>query len=252
MVIWGFVAVISLDLLYIFSIQFFRQRAYNFFYGSHVVFFILFLPAVSPYLYAVLPSSEINMYVQVHGHQSSVAPYVIAAAAFFGLDHIVRIMKTRVYNARIRPIPDLMLTRIEIPQLNAGWRAGQHVRIRVLSSAMGWIGWAESHPFTIATAAKTPEGMVILCKKTGGWTGRLYEMAKVAGYGSDDGAFGRKVQMMIEGPYGKWRKAFFWCMFIVVQAARGIVYLRATLLRYSSLVEVELPLPSRPCRTSSK
>ncbi|KAG2138380.1 hypothetical protein DEU56DRAFT_912539 [Suillus clintonianus] len=181
--IWAFVALITVDLIYLFSIPFFRRRAYNVFYCSHVALFILFLPAL-------------------HAHQPGVWPYVIAAAGIISLDYLIRFMKTRMYNARIRPIPDLMLTRIEIPQLNAGWRAGQHVRLRVLSSAMGWFGWAESHPFTIATAAKTPEGMVLLCKKTGGWTGRLYEMAKVAGYGTDEGAFGRTVQVMIEGPYG--------------------------------------------------
>lgn len=181
--IWAFVALVSVDLIYLFSIPFFRRRAYNLFYCSHVVFFILFLPAV-------------------HAHQPGIWPYVIAAAGIISLDYLIRLMKTRVYNARIRPLPDLTLTRIEVPQLNAGWRAGQHVRLRVLSSAMGWIGWAESHPFTIATAAKTPEGMVLLCKKTGGWTGRLYDMAKVAGYASDEGAYGRTVQVMIEGPYG--------------------------------------------------
>lgn len=204
MVIYGFVALISVDLIYIFSLPYFRQRAYNIFYGSHILFFILFLPAVSPCLNSLFPTSDVDMHIQVYVHQPSVQPYVIAAAGFFGLDHLIRLIKTRVYDARIRPIPDLLLTRIEIPQLNAGWRAGQHVRIRVLSSAMGWIGWAESHPFTIATAAKTPEGMVLMCKKTGGWTGRLYELAKAAGYGADDGAFGRRVQIMIEGPYGKW------------------------------------------------
>jgi FAD-binding domain len=102
------------------------------------------------------------MHIQIHAHQPGVWPYVIAAAGIISLDYLIRFMKTCVFNARIRPIPDLMLTRIEVPQLNAGWRAGQHVRLRVLSSAMGWFGWAESHPFTIATATKTPEGMVLL------------------------------------------------------------------------------------------
>ncbi|KAG1740478.1 uncharacterized protein EDB91DRAFT_1248362 [Suillus paluster] len=164
-IIWAFVALISLDLLFLFSLHSSDDGRTMYSTGSHIVFFILFLPAV-------------------HGHQPSVWPYVIAAGGAIGLDYLIRLMKTRV------------------PQLNAGWRAGQHVRIRILSSAMGWIGWAESHPFTIATAAKTPEGMVLLCKKTGGWTGRLYEMAKVAGYGTDESTFGRMVQVMIEGPYG--------------------------------------------------
>jgi len=94
------------------------------------------------------------------------------------------------------------MTRVEIPALNAGWRPGQHVRIRVLSSAMGWFGWAEAHPFTIASVAKTPEGLVLMCKKAGGWTGKLYEMAKVAGYGREDGGVSRSVLVMLEGPYG--------------------------------------------------
>ena len=140
--------------------------------------------------------------MQVYAHQPKVLPYIIAASAAYGLDHVFRILKTRFFCARIRPIPDLLMTRVEIPALNAGWRAGQHVRIRVLSSAMGWFGWVEAHPFTIASVAKTPEGLVLMCKKAGGWTGKLYEMAKVAGYGREDGGMSRSVLVMLEGPYG--------------------------------------------------
>lgn len=78
--------------------------------------------------------------------------------------------------------------------------------MRVLSGAMGWIGWAEVHPFTIASMEKTPEGIVLMCKKTGRWTSRLYEMAKVAGYGAaeeGDGGVARSVMVMVEGPYGR-------------------------------------------------
>ncbi|KAG1732109.1 ferric reductase like transmembrane component-domain-containing protein [Suillus lakei] len=160
--IWAFVALTTVDLIYLFSIPFFRRRAYNVFYCSHVVFFIFFLPAL-------------------HAHQPGVWPYVVAAAGIISFDYLLRFMKTRVFNARIRPIPDLMLTRIEVPQLNAGWRAGQHVRIPL------------TH-LLLLPAAKTPEGMVLMCKNVGGWTGRLYEMAKVGGV--------RTVQVMIEGPYG--------------------------------------------------
>ncbi|KAF9223189.1 hypothetical protein BS17DRAFT_796275 [Gyrodon lividus] len=181
--IWAVVALVALDTLCFFSTSFWRRKAYNIFFGTHIICFILFLPAA--YL-----------------HQMSMLPYIIAAAAAYGFDHILRILKTRLFDARIRPIPDLSLTRIEIPELNAGWRAGQHVRVRVLSSAMGWIGWAEVHPFTIASVAKTPEGLVLLCKNVGGWTRRLYEMAKVAGYGCEEGGVGRSVCVMIEGPYG--------------------------------------------------
>ncbi|KIJ60791.1 hypothetical protein HYDPIDRAFT_170073 [Hydnomerulius pinastri MD-312] len=172
--IWALVALLALDVLFIFSTSFWRRKAYNVFFGTHIAY----------------------------SHQQTMLHYIIAAAAAYGLDHILRLLKTRLFAARIRPIPDLSLTRVEIPELNAGWRAGQHVRIRVLSSAMGWIGWAEVHPFTIASVAKTPEGLVLMCKTAGGWTGRLYEMAKVAGYGYEEGGVGRTVSVMLEGPYG--------------------------------------------------
>ncbi|KAF9239998.1 hypothetical protein BU15DRAFT_74226 [Melanogaster broomeanus] len=182
-VIWALVALVALDVLYFFSTSFWRRKAYNIFIGTHIICFIVFLPAA-------------------YFHQAGMLPYIIAAGAAYGLDHILRLLKTRLSDARIRPIPDLCLTRIEIPEVNAGWRAGQHVRIRILSSAMGWIGWAEVHPFTIATVARTPEGLVLMCKNVGGWTGKLYEMAKVAGYGCEEGDVGRAVLTAIEGPYG--------------------------------------------------
>lgn len=67
---------------------------------------------------------------------------------------------------------------------------------------MGLIGWTEAHPFTIASVAKTPEGLVLMCKNAGGWTNRLYELAKVAGYGCEDGDESRTVTVMLDGPYG--------------------------------------------------
>lgn len=102
--------------------------------------------------------------------------------------------------------------------INAGWRAGQHVRVRILSTGIGWFGWTEMHPFTIASvgASDAPvgggagntrkrsrggeEGMVLMCKRAGRWTTRLFEMAKMGGY--MDGFMGREVKAWIEGPYG--------------------------------------------------
>jgi len=97
-------------------------------------------------------------------------------------------------------VAELESTRIEIPSLNSGWRAGQHVRLRVLSLGMGWWGWTETHPFTIANVANGPEGLVLIVKKSGTWTRRLYDIAKISGY--TDGGVGRQVKVMVEGPYG--------------------------------------------------
>jgi hypothetical protein len=87
---------------------------------------------------------------------------------------------------------------------------------------MGWFGWSEMHPFTIASVGASEgsiggnrtrgngrrrggggggeEGMVLMCKRTGTWTKRLFEMAKMGGY--VEGFMGREVKLWVEGPYG--------------------------------------------------
>lgn len=87
-------------------------------------------------------------------HETFAIPYVAIVAGFYGFDRVLRLVQTRIVTAQLRPIPELGMTRIEVPSVNAGWRAGQHVRIRVLSSGMGAFGWMESHPFTIASVSK--------------------------------------------------------------------------------------------------
>ena len=68
---------------------------------------------------------------------------------------------------------------------------------------MGVLGWMEAHPFTIASVSGTEKGLVMLCRRNGDWTGKLYEMAKAAGYGDAISAeFGRNVKVWVEGPYG--------------------------------------------------
>ena len=119
------------------------------------------------------------------------------------------LLKTRLVIAEIRPLTSLSATRIEIPSLKGGWRAGQHVRIRVLSTSLGWFGWMEPHPFTIASAPAAEgghigeQGLVLICKNAGGWTNRLYDMAK-ASQPTESGArnASRAVIIQIEGPYG--------------------------------------------------
>lgn len=45
--IWGLVALICVDLIFFFSTSFWRQKAYNIFLVTHIIGFILVLPAVS-------------------------------------------------------------------------------------------------------------------------------------------------------------------------------------------------------------
>ncbi|KAH7912891.1 hypothetical protein BJ138DRAFT_1111918 [Hygrophoropsis aurantiaca] len=180
---WGFVALVCFDMLGFLSMAFVRSKSYNLFFSTHAISLIIFLPAACY-------------------HRPACVPYVIAACVFYGVDHLCRAIKTRFATAKLRPLPELGITRVEVPEINAGWRAGQHVRIRVLSSGMGWWGWSEVHPFTIASVARTPEGMVLMCKKSGRWTNSLYNMAQTAVYGESGKEVGRDVRLMVEGPYG--------------------------------------------------
>ena len=66
---------------------------------------------------------------------------------------------------------------------------------------MGWFGWTEVHPFTISSVSRGQEGIVLICKKTGNWTETLFEVASLDGY--VDGEIGRKVKVVVEGPYGQ-------------------------------------------------
>lgn len=129
--------------------------------------------------------------------------YAFIALALYSLDLCCRMAKTRLCTGHITAVPLMHSTRLEIPRLNTGWRAGQHVRVRVLSSGIGgWLGWSQSHPFIIASAPGHPAGLVLLCKKSGSWTKNLYKMANTCGF-SDLETASRNVVVTVEGPYGE-------------------------------------------------
>ena len=180
--LWAFAALGALNLMLLTSTAHVRANHYRLFVLGHFAGFALFLPALCM-------------------HKPLATPYVLAAVFLYAADHLLRAVKTKTAIATLRAMPDLGggTTRIEIPTVNGGWRAGQHVRIRVLSARMGWLGWAESHPFTIASVAASEEGMVLLVKKGGRWTGRLYELAKLGGYGEQNES---RARVLVEGPYG--------------------------------------------------
>ena len=140
--------------------------------------------------------------LQVCFHQQACVPYVIAGSVVYGLDHIIRAIKTRFTTATLQTVPALGLTQVNIPSLGTGWRPGQHVRLRVFSTAMGLWGMAEVHPFTIASATNTEKGLVLMCKKTGSWTRKLYEMAQTPATDEPGLNPERRIKVMVEGPYG--------------------------------------------------
>lgn len=181
-VAFGIVALAAMDILLLFSVGFWRRRFYNTFLFGHVLG-IIFLP------------------VGLALHMPAAIPWLLAAAGIYGLDYLIRVFKTRICTATLRPIPELGMTRIEIPHLNAGWRPGQHVRLRILSTSVGIFGWAEIHPFTIASASG--EGLTLMVKKAGDWSNRLYNMATESdAIYSGDGRNATRATVWIEGPYG--------------------------------------------------
>jgi len=179
---YGFLALISVDILLLFSTALWRRKYYNIFLFTHIAGMIFFP-------------------IGLVFHMPSTLPWVVFAAVIYGFDHLIRLLKTRICNATLRPIAELGITRIEIPHLNAGWRPGQHVRLRILSTGVGILGWTEIHPFTIASV--NGDGLTLMVKKAGDWTNAVYGMATKSdaiysgGWGGE-----KKAKVWIEGPYG--------------------------------------------------
>ncbi|KAL5512662.1 hypothetical protein ACEPAG_2928 [Sanghuangporus baumii] len=181
----GQMGLIGVTLLFIASGM--RNNAYTVFLTLHIVGMVIF-------------------FVGIWYHQAVCGKYVSLALGIYGLDHLLRIVKTRFATARLTAVPELDLTHIEVPSVGAGWRAGQHVRLRVLSGSMGWFGWTTAHPFTIASVAESDKGMVLMCKKAGGWTRKLYTAANQSGADGIEKGYNmqstREMKVIVEGPYG--------------------------------------------------
>ncbi|KAF8347439.1 hypothetical protein F5887DRAFT_31662 [Amanita rubescens] len=192
--IFGLTALGCFNIIFIFSTSFWRKKAYNVFAKIHILGFVTAVPAI-------------------YFHRPSTLPFIIAVCAVYYLNLVLRLAKTRIVTATIRPLSSFSATRIEIPRLNSGWHAGQHVRVRILSMQFGRLGWSESHPFTIASApvaagsAVGDETLTLICKKTGTWTAKLFELAKEGSDLESGGAdIGKTIKIMIEGPYW-WTRA---------------------------------------------
>lgn len=221
--IWGLVALVCVDLMWFFSTRYWRERAHNIFFRTHIV-------------------GSIFVLLATYFHEPQVLPYIFASTGIFVFDYLLRILKSRLTTAVIIPVPELNSTRVEISKYNAGWRAGQHIRLRVLSMGMGRFGWAEVHPFSIASVSRGQEGIVLICKKTGTWTKNLFELAKLGGY--INGEIGRKVRVVIEGPYGGPGHTVFssFSAAVVVAGGSGITFALSVI---QDLIQKDLEKESR-------
>ncbi|EIN05483.1 hypothetical protein PUNSTDRAFT_115913 [Punctularia strigosozonata HHB-11173 SS5] len=197
-VVWGLVGLVWADVMLLTSASIVRRNGYEVFRVYHTIGFVVILVALA-------------------NHASKLAIYAAIAAIMYASDRLVRALKTRLATATIRALPEMGSTRVEVRGLNAGWRPGQHVRLRVLSLGLGPFAWAEAHPFTIQSVARDPagEGLVLTVKQAGNWTRKLYALASSAAYSPAKdagdaeekgvgvvGDAGRNVTVMVEGPYG--------------------------------------------------
>ncbi|WWC94063.1 hypothetical protein V866_000901 [Kwoniella sp. B9012] len=190
-----------------------RRRCYQLFWIAHVMFFVGFFAAISY-------------------HTPYSRPWIYPCAAIYGYDLFVRMLRYRIKDATLVPVDDT-LTMIHIPDCDSGWLPTQHIFVRVLKGS----GVFESHPFTITNATSTTDrGIVLYAKISGDWTRRIHDLARDTGtfevdmdvdddqimeetqrflkkeqqimegndndMGSGFDHPGKKVQVMIDGPYG--------------------------------------------------
>ncbi|WWC57876.1 uncharacterized protein I303_100411 [Kwoniella dejecticola CBS 10117] len=163
----GIVAWTAFAFIGLTSIPIIRRRMYGLFWISHWIGFVTAVIALS-------------------FHKPYTGLFATICLLLYVKDLILRLLlKTRIVPAKIIALPAPSTdpssgsTQIILP-LRSGWRAGQHVFIRIPSmQEMGGMAWLENHPFTISSA----EGgeLVLIIKKAGGWTRDLYDFASKGG-----------------------------------------------------------------------
>ncbi|KAI0051583.1 hypothetical protein FA95DRAFT_1602600 [Auriscalpium vulgare] len=234
------VALGAADLLMVGTADYVRRRMYNLFVATHIVGLITFI-------------------VATYFHAPTSLPYILCGLGLYLCDHLFRLAKTRYTTAYITPEVHLNngSTRIEIPSLTSGWRAGQHVRLRVVNPSRGsWLGWwtawcvGRARPFTIASASGG-KGLEMIAKKQGKWTGHLYQMATGGDserprekQGQEKGkkayldmdpesalALTRKVRVLVEGPYSGPGHTLFtaYSGALLIAGGSGITYILSVL-----------------------
>lgn len=144
-IIAGWISTSALCVIVITSLPFVRSRLYSLFEVCHILGMFGFLIGLA-------------LHIKV------AVPWVAAAFAFYAVDWIGRLLKTKYEEAGLKVMEGNTTTIIQVDGLTTGWRAGQYVMVRVpaLKGKMGWKGW-EAHPFTIATAPDT-DGLVLMVK----------------------------------------------------------------------------------------
>ncbi|GAA5944066.1 hypothetical protein JCM3775_003890 [Rhodotorula graminis] len=180
----GLVCTVASVLIFITSLSYFRNRWYQVFLVSHV-------------------AGWVSLLVALNFHVPQLArPYTAFVLVCYGTDLACRLVKTRFGSASVASLPGGTVM-VQSHSLKTGWRAGQHVWVRVPSAAGLLRGW-ETHPFTIANAPAEcspldgSHALTLLAKSTGSWTRSLEAHARSTAGPNE----ARVIKCAVEGPYG--------------------------------------------------
>ncbi|KAI0312563.1 hypothetical protein OF83DRAFT_1145534 [Amylostereum chailletii] len=167
-----------------------------------------------------------SFFITLCYHTTFAPPWIFPPLAFYGLDILMRMLRYRIKDATLVPVGHEM-TLIHVHDCDAGWLAGQHVRLRVFFEGRVF----ESHPLTILcappatsclSASASERTLTLGARAQGDWTRALHryatkEAARAAGGkgkpkakaveeekegGGEAGAAEVQVQVMLDGPYG--------------------------------------------------
>ncbi|POW02175.1 hypothetical protein PSTT_11932 [Puccinia striiformis] len=200
--LYGLVALVSLAIISLSSIKWVRRKMYQSFLVCHIFGFVALL-------------------VALWMHVPKLQPIVALSMSFVVMDYFLVFMKTSLRSAVFTSLPS-GLTKVEVDRLGEGWRAGQHVYLRVFKGRHSF----EKHPFTIANApaSLSPSGkntLLLMVKASGNYTRRIHRVgyAEAALVGGDlenrkasvdekhiqalcEAASDCRLAVAIEGPYG--------------------------------------------------
>ncbi|CAE6513236.1 unnamed protein product [Rhizoctonia solani] len=166
-----------LCMLVLLSLRPVRAYAYQFFYASHVLGYVAF-------------------FIMICYHTPYAEPWIYPPIAFWGLDLLLRLVRFRIKDAYVTAV-DQQMTIVKIPDVQGGWLAGQHVRLRVFFDGRPF----ESHPLTIlnadsaTSALPSSTGITLGVRAVGDWSRALNKLAKDQGTDSH-------MAVMVDGPYG--------------------------------------------------
>lgn len=214
-IIWGYVALGAVSLIVVTSLPFVRRTAHGVFTICHYIGIVLLLLGL-------------GLHIRV------AQPYVWAAAACYLFDIVLRAIKTKYTSASIVALRGSDSTIVHLNRIADGWRAGQHVILRIPaltgSKSHQLMSGLEAHSFTIASAPDSDEGLTLIVKSAGNWSKDLHSLAasKVGEEKNTESAL-RKVfhtKLIVEGPYGGPGHTMFasFSSVLLVGGGSGITY----------------------------